>query len=122
MAQPIQRARQALRQASHSMAESARSYLSTSGPEGDDSDVEAQGRDSRRGSRRAPPSRQASFEGHLGLLFTPESLERDHQAAPRSALVSQHGMTACWTKNEGNLHDILLRSALLVDAACPDVL
>jgi hypothetical protein len=85
MAQPIQRARQALRHAD-SLASSIRSLLSTSSQDGAQDDLEAQGSASRRQHRRVP-STKASFEGHLGLLFSPESLERDHRTAPRSAMV-----------------------------------
>lgn len=85
MAQPIQRARQALRQADS--LNTARSYRSEGGiGSQDDSDVEAQVLGGRSGSRRDSSSKQ-SFEGHMGLLFTPGSLERDHGFAPRSLQV-----------------------------------
>ncbi|BDA44139.1 Ca(2+)/H(+) antiporter [Coccomyxa sp. Obi] len=82
MAQPIQRARQALRRADSNI--SARSYRSVGIVGGDeDSDVEAQTRERRDRSDRLE-SHGRSFEGHMGLLFSPGSLERDHDFAPRA--------------------------------------
>lgn len=84
MAQPIQRARQALRRGDSNI--SARSYRSSGFVGGDtDSDVEAQTRERRDRSDRLE-SRGKSFEGHMGLLFQPGSLERDHDFAPRAVL------------------------------------
>ncbi|CAL8470121.1 g9663 [Coccomyxa elongata] len=82
MAQPIQRARQALRRADSNT--SARSYRSLGGVGGDEeSDVEAQTRE-RRDRSDCLESHRQSFEGHMGLLFSPGSLERDHDYAPRA--------------------------------------
>lgn len=82
MAQPIQRARQALRRADSNT--SARSYRSLGGVGGDEeSDLEVQTRERRDRSERLEPQRK-SFEGHMGLLFSPGSLERDHDFAPRA--------------------------------------
>ncbi|KAK9915517.1 hypothetical protein WJX75_000169 [Coccomyxa subellipsoidea] len=82
MAQPIQRARQALRQGDS--INTARSYRSEGGTGSqDDSDVEAQVIGGR-GRPRRMSSRKQSLEGHIGLLFSPGSVERDHEFAPRS--------------------------------------
>lgn len=85
MAQPIQRARQALRQGVS--INTARSYRSEGGTGSqDDSDVEAQVIGGR-GRPRRMSSRKQSLEGHIGLLFSPGSVERDHEFAPRSLQV-----------------------------------